>query len=125
MANFNLEPRLKSREEISLLFLKGKSIVEYPIKIIFIVEPESKGTMLLFSVPKRKIKSAVTRNLAKRRMKEAFRKNKTILTEFTEANNAGIKLGFIYLTSLVEPYPLIEEKIIIILQRLNKLSKTA
>ena len=125
MANFNLEPRLKSREEISLLFLKGKSIVEFPIKIIFLVEPEAKGTTLLFSVPKRKIKSAVKRNLAKRRMKEAFRINKSILTELTDENEGGIKLGFIYLTSPVEPFPLIEEKIIIILQRLNKQLKTA
>jgi ribonuclease P protein component len=127
MPAFTLEPRLKSRSEISRLFQEGKDITEFPVKLIFTKNPESETIKLIFSVSKRKIKHAVKRNLIKRRMKEAYRKNKVLLIgglpEGNE-NKVGLSIGFVYLTSKIEPFPLMEEKIILILQRLSKLLKT-
>jgi hypothetical protein len=57
-------------------------------------------------------------------MKEAYRKNKHQLTPFDLNEREGLSIGFIYLTSKIEPFVLIEEKIVLILQRLSKLLKT-
>jgi len=124
MPDFNLEPRLKSRAEIDHLFRNGKNIIEYPVKVIFLKKREKGNINLLFSASKKRIRHSVKRNLVKRRMKEAYRKNKHQLTAFELNEGEGLSIGFIYLTSKIEPFVLIEEKIVLILQRLSKLLKT-
>lgn len=120
MASFRLEPRIKSREEISRLFQHGKPLIEFPVKLLFALNPGATTNTLVFSVPKRKIKSAVKRNLIRRRMKEAYRNNSFLLAECTASDNSRLSLGFVYLTDHPESYELIREKIMLILQRLNK-----
>lgn len=121
MASFKLEPRLKSRAGIDRLFQQGKTIVEFPIKLYYAPNPGAISNALVFSVPKRKMKLSVKRNLVKRRMKEAYRKNQSLLQEGLSENNEKMLMGFIYLTDQPESFDLMEQKIMLILQRLNKL----
>ena len=71
--------RLKSRRSIGRLFgPEGRSIAAYPVRAIFrrdVDAEEPYGIRVAFVVPKKRFKSAVDRNLLKRRLREAFRLN--------------------------------------------------
>ncbi len=61
-----------------------------------------KLTQVLFSVPKRQFKHAVDRNLIRRRMKEAYRLNKSLLS-------GTFSIAFIYIGKEIEKYEVIEK----------------
>lgn len=69
-------------------------------------------------VSKKKFKQAVLRNRIKRRVREAFRKNKLPLNAYLEKNNKSMLLGLIYTGETILPYQETERKLILILQRL-------
>ena len=78
------EERLNSRILIEKLFTGGsKSLPVFPLRIVYMfVEGEHLPSVsLLISVPKKRFKRAVKRNRIKRQIREAYRKNKQILTE--------------------------------------------
>jgi len=61
------------------LFQSGESLFVFPLKLVFLrIENETNEDPIkvAFSVPKRNHKKAVTRNLLKRRIREAYRLNK-------------------------------------------------
>jgi ribonuclease P protein component len=77
MTNFGL-PRsksLKHRKAIDALFTQGKSVSDYPVRVIWFIDNEAalKELKVLFSVSKRQVKTAVGRNRQKRIMREVFR----------------------------------------------------
>ena len=69
----------------------NKSLSAYPLLMIYQFEEEERLPKVLFSVPKRKFKRAVDRNLLKRRLKEAYRLNKKLIT-----SNQALNIAFIY-----------------------------
>lgn len=92
---FPSSEKLKSKTLIDRLFIEGKSLKKYPVKLIFlpIDDPEAASHKTGVSVPKRIFKKAVERNYLKRLMREAFRKNKYLV----ESNLAHkYALMFIY-----------------------------
>jgi len=106
--------RLKSQKQIGLLFDKGQSSFIYPFKLIFLLQPRSDDQWPLsftVTVPKRKFKKAVERNLIKRRTKEAYRLNKVDLQEKLMSSNIKMSLIFIYLDSEVKKFSVIEKSI--------------
>ncbi len=79
LLSFGKSEKLKSRKAISRLFREGKSFSVFPLRVIFFVDESAPSTaMPLFtcSASKRNFKTAVSRNLLKRRMREAYRLSK-------------------------------------------------
>jgi ribonuclease P protein component len=102
---FKKNERLCSIKVINSLFDRKNSANEgafaYPIRVVCKLSEEN-FTQVLFSVPKRQFKHAVDRNLIRRRMKEAYRLNKELLTK-------PYYISFIYVGKAIEDYAIIEK----------------
>lgn len=86
---FNKRERLCSRSSIERLFGSGsRSLSAYPLRAVWRYAPGgSTEAALLISVSKRHFRHAVDRNRIKRLVREAYRLNKTILTDAVTARN--------------------------------------
>ncbi len=73
--SLNRQKSLKSKILLNDLFTKGQSIIDYPLRLVYLeIDIDSEQSFLTaFSVPKRKFKKAVDRNRIKRLMRERFR----------------------------------------------------
>lgn len=109
--------RLHSKKLIQELFDKGSSFYSYPFKILFWQLPDPGVHQVLFSVSKRKFKSAVDRNLIKRRMREAYRLNKHILYSNQE-EQPSLLIAYIYTGKEIPDYHFLENKLSKSLKRL-------
>ncbi len=93
---------------------RGKSVLKYPLRCVYLMESteevhkESVG--VAFSVPKKRLKSAVQRNKVKRRMREAFRLNSGHLRESMNSDK-HLSVLFIYVAEQVLDYKTIEKSI--------------
>ncbi|MEG1587449.1 MAG: ribonuclease P protein component [Bacteroidales bacterium] len=105
--------RLCSKNSIDLLFSKGSSFVVFPFRIVYTLlddaQQDSRAAMFV-SVPKKKFKRAVKRNLIRRRVKEAYRLNKHLVLPVLEENNLRIAIAFLYLDKEIRLYDNIESK---------------
>jgi ribonuclease P protein component len=119
---FRKRERLCSKTRIKALFEKSNSINAYPLKLLWKKAeemPNQPPLKLVISVPKRNIKSAVMRNKIKRRMREAYRKNRHLLFQSDSHKNLQCDAVFIYTGKVEMPYKEVEAKIIQLLNRLN------
>jgi len=114
------EERLKSRKKIEQLFLSGKKLRKYPLALVFITEEltSSFSTQFTVSVPHKNFKRAVDRNLLKRRMREAYRKNNSALKEHCLDKNVLLSLMVIYQDKSIQDYHSIESSMLILLDEL-------
>jgi len=119
---FAKKMRLSSKKEIDSLFTGASSFTNGPFRVFYrIVKRERNGASpcsLVISVPKKHLRSAVKRNLVKRRIREAFRlKYPKVLGP--ELENKGIRLLFLclYLPYEVYPYSKLEAKMQKLLER--------
>ena len=119
--------RLCSTKPITELFENGNAFTINPFRVIWKEKnwSENSNAKIAISIPKKSFKKAVTRNLLKRRVREAYRLNKHILYNYLDNNNKQIIFIIIYLEKEVLDYHEIESKIIVILQRLIKDHKTS
>ncbi|NLA23876.1 MAG: ribonuclease P protein component [Bacteroidales bacterium] len=113
--------RLCARKDIENLFKNGKYLNLNGLKIVYLVNQNSKteNVKILISVPKRLYKKASDRNLIKRRVREAYRKNKSILKENINKLNLELHIAFIISSNKMPNYAEIETKILVSLQTLN------
>lgn len=105
---------LKSKKLIRLLFTTGKSEFVYPFKIVYHVldTVEKHPALVVISVGKKKIKTAVGRNRVKRLFREAYRKNKHPLMEVLQEKKLHIALGFIYVGEQKPDQEFMDKKIV-------------
>ena len=113
--------RLTNRVSISQIYNGGKHLNEFPFKIVWRKEEEADylGLKVVFSVPKRKFKRAVDRNQIKRLIREVYRSNKQLCFESAETKNMSVSLFIVYLGKEIPSYQLVEDKIILLLNRLT------
>ena len=109
------QERLSSRKDIEELYRKGTSLSAFPIKVIYLPN-QLDYSRIIVSVPKRSFKRAVKRNLLKRKIREAYRLNKQILS--TEEKK-GYDLFFIYISREIAEYSVIYAKISEILEKIT------
>jgi len=114
--------RLYEENIIHNLFEKGSSFYISPFKILYINIAFNScfPAKILISVPYKNFKKAVQRNYLKRLIKEAYRKNKNILYDSLNDSNNKIAFMILYTGKIIMSYSEIENKIILILQRLVK-----
>jgi len=112
---------LSLKKVISEAFEQRNSVSVFPLRIIINPTklPTNKPAQVLFTVPKRNFKLAVDRNLIRRRIKEAYRKNKHALYQYLEENNLQLAIVIIYIGKKEISYSEIEEKIILSLQKVQ------
>lgn len=97
---FTRQERLKSRTLIGRLFKEGKAFMAYPLRVVWIDMPATKDAdpapvQVVISVPKRIFKTAVARNLLKRRIREAYRLHKHDFYEKLAGRRVALLLMFI------------------------------
>ncbi|WP_029034268.1 ribonuclease P protein component [Salinimicrobium terrae] len=80
--SFGKKEKLKSKIIIDRLFAEGNSVKKYPLRLIYLPleKAPEKINKVAVSVPKRSFKRAVDRIKLKRLLREAYRKNKYLVT---------------------------------------------
>lgn len=111
---FPKEHRLKSPKTIEKLFLEGKTISKFPIKIFYFSE-DAEISLAAFAVPKRNFKSAVDRNRIKRQLRESYRLNRHIIFE---ENIPKFKMLFLFLGKKKPTYSEIDKAMLILLNKI-------
>lgn len=107
--------RLRGRASVSKLFDEGESGFVFPIKYLFTKGSDCTApTSVLFTVPKRYHKRANKRNLLRRRMKEAYRLNKSLLGDAQQ----GLNIALIYTTKELHDYRRISHAITKVLNQI-------
>ena len=122
MFEFPKQQKLCNETAIKEMFSNGKSFVIHPIRLVWKEEGDSDTVAIksIIVVPKKQLKLAADRNIVRRRMKEAYRLNKTEIEHFLADRNKKLNIAIIYQNEKILSYKVIEEKIKLILGRLRE-----
>ncbi|MDH6356336.1 ribonuclease P protein component [Parabacteroides sp. PF5-9] len=114
--------RLSWKRYIDLLFAKGQSFVAFPLRVIFLStdEPLEAPAGILISVPKKRIKRAVKRNLIKRQIRETYRLRKYDLIEPLALKQKHVLVAFLYIDNVIHPFEDIEKAMTKAIRLLNE-----
>lgn len=121
MPEFGLDKseKLCSRIAIDRLFMSGSSTIAYPLRMVYTESDRQYGAPVQFfiSIPKKRIRKAVGRVLMRRRIREAYRLNRSFIPDL-----AGKKLNvaFIYIANELVEYSRVERKMQKLLSSINK-----
>ncbi len=122
MFHFPKNQKLCNEKAIERLFENGKSLTEKPFRIIYNIDNNNEDIFLkaLIVVPKKRVRLASDRNVIKRRVKEAYRLQKSELEKYLKSNNHQLNLAIIYQKHEILDYKLIDVKIKLLLSRLKE-----
>ena len=117
-ATLSREERLRSKRALERLFGQGRSGFVYPFRYVCLIDRRPEGdppqnetvppASVLFSVPKRFHKRANKRNLLRRRTREAYRLNKSMLAD---GGVRGAEIALVYSVKEVADYKRIEHAV--------------
>ena len=118
--SFKKEERLCSKKVIDKLFEAGCSFLVYPLKVNYFITPLPTNfrAQAAFTVSKKLYKKAVHRNLIKRRMRESYRLNKSLL--YSMPYKKQVVFFFIYVEKKITDYRIVETAMIKALKRIAK-----
>lgn len=114
MTDFKLykSEKLCSKIEIENLYAKGASLIAYPLRAVYLAVPAGDtghpvAARFLISIPKKRIRHAVGRVLLRRRTREAYRLNRSLL-EPVVAQGTTVLIGFNWVAPDQRNYATIE-----------------
>lgn len=110
--------KLCSRTAINMLFAGGRSVVAYPLRAVVAVKRCGDDTgsepgqdivaKFMITVPKKKIRTAVGRVLVRRRIREAYRLNRSVLAQALQPAGCVAEIAFLYMDTSIADYATIE-----------------
>lgn len=120
MNQFPKKEKLCSQKEISSLFSEGKRFLVYPFSVSYRLIPNSINPIIkvLIISGKKYHKRAVARNRIKRLIREAYRVNKTEISNFCAENKHELHISISYIDKKTPDYKTVNSNINIILDRL-------
>lgn len=119
---FKKGERLTGKDAIATLFRDGARMRAEPFKVAWLLSesPDLEPVRVLIIVPKSLFPRAVDRNLIRRRIREAYRKNKGDLPETMTSLNRTLYLAISYQERQILDFKEITGKIIVLLHRLHE-----
>ena len=120
MFKFPKKDRISNETAIKKIFSEGNSISIESILVIWkeSFDIDTPSIKVLIVVPKKKVKLAVHRNSIKRKIKEAYRLNKSEIENVLKAKAIKLHVAIIYQNENDLSFNKMEEKIKLILNRL-------
>ena len=103
---YNKNDKLKSQKSIAQLFIDGKSVSAYPLRLVYLKHNDTLKVGV--SVSKRNFKRAVDRIKIKRLLREAYRLNKPNILQ-QEPQHFAIMI--LYIGKDMPDYNLIDTKV--------------
>ncbi len=109
---FQKEERLCNKKLFDELFTSGETFLVYPLKVLYTdaAFDDKFPVKTAFAVGKKGFKKAVSRNLIKRRMREAYRLNKHLL--YSGLKEQKLAVVFVYVGKKTESFQLIQRSMI-------------
>lgn len=114
--------KLRSEIAIGQLFDRGNpaalSVMAYPLRALWRVNDARRSAscpQFLISIPKKKIRHAVDRVKMRRRVREAYRLNRSLFP-----SDIPVDIAFIYVAKELAPYADINRSVVRILSRINR-----
>jgi|SRR5690606_3939203 len=117
---FSKEERLCSKRLIDSLFCDGSSFLIYPYRVVFMRTEEASTVQVMLSVPKRRFRRAVHRNLLKRRMRESYRlqKNELLYPAF-KGKPYGLAIAIQYVSNEPLDFSFMRDRMAVVLEKLH------
>ncbi len=113
---FSKKEKLTGKKKTEGLFKIGSSFYLKDFQVRYLISEEPYHQILI-SVPKKTFKRAVDRNLLKRRIREAYRLNKELISNANR--NEFYSIAFIYLSKNILTFNEIQDQLIQCLERLD------
>lgn len=121
---FPKRERLCGVKLISGMFAEGRSLNVPHMRVIFRITPalgELPPVRVLVSVPKRHFRRAVDRNLMRRRLREAWRRNREPLQALLREKGMHADLVLIWTDTEIKPYDIAEKAIMGVIAKVSGL----
>ena len=114
--------RMVSQKLIETLFGGGSSLsmAAYPLRVVYMKTNRQYGDVpvqLLISVPKKRFKHAVDRNLVKRQVREAFRQHKQVVYDALPEEEM-VLMAFVWLSQEHYSSQEVEKRVVSFLKRM-------
>ena len=119
------ESKLKSRNVIQQLFSKGKHVLVYPLKAVYIFENEKHPLQAGVSASKRNFKKAVDRNRIKRLIREVYRLQKPALENHLIQHKQNLSIFLMHVGKEMPEYDQLMDSVEKIMKRMTKISEEA